>query len=162
MIFLGGTVAWAFYREWEWPQTVFIVLHCLVLLMKQHSYAFYSGWLSNELLRVHRLEDELLSLPEDDDDGGQLKRVPSIDEDRLRLIQEIETAKRDLTGQVDHEMVYPNNLTYANFLDYMLCPTLVYELEYPRTDRYPRPLPLQATRKQPFEVWRGFVSGIDG
>src|SRR5271154_638210 len=136
MLFLGGTIAWAFYREWDWPQTVFIILHCLVLLMKQHSYAFYTGWLSNELLRVHRLEDELLSLPEDDDDGGGLKRMPSIDEDRLRLIQEIESAKRDLTGQVNHEMVYPDNLTYANFLDYMLCPTLVYELEYPRTDKY--------------------------
>lgn len=139
MMFLGGTVAWAFYREWEWPQTVFIVLHCLVLLMKQHSYAFYSGWLSAEHLRLRRLQTELASLAdeerEQEEDGGKLERVPSIDEDRVRLIQEIEIAKRDLTGQVEHEMVYPKNLTYTNFLDYMLCPTLVYELEYPRTDR---------------------------
>jgi sterol O-acyltransferase len=30
---------------------------------------------------------------------------------------------------------YPNNLTWKNFAIYMLIPTLVYELEYPRTDR---------------------------
>ena len=30
---------------------------------------------------------------------------------------------------------YPQNLTWKNFCTYMLIPTLVYELEYPRTDR---------------------------
>lgn len=30
---------------------------------------------------------------------------------------------------------YPNNLTFKNFVVYQLIPTLVYELEYPRTDR---------------------------
>lgn len=30
---------------------------------------------------------------------------------------------------------YPQNLTCKNFCTYMLIPTLVYELEYPRTDR---------------------------
>ena len=30
---------------------------------------------------------------------------------------------------------YPQNLTWKNFCTYMMIPTLVYELEYPRTDR---------------------------
>ncbi|KAF7723998.1 hypothetical protein EC973_001458 [Apophysomyces ossiformis] len=30
---------------------------------------------------------------------------------------------------------YPNNVTFANYVDYMLVPTLVYWMEYPRTDR---------------------------
>ncbi|KAI0788740.1 MBOAT, membrane-bound O-acyltransferase family-domain-containing protein [Abortiporus biennis] len=34
---------------------------------------------------------------------------------------------------------WPENITYKNFAVYMLIPTLVYELEYPRTDRI-RPL----------------------
>jgi sterol O-acyltransferase len=135
MMFLGGTISWAFYREWEWPQTVFIVLHCLVLLMKQHSYAFYTGWLSIEFLRRQRLKKELSQLSDDTNTG--LTGVDSIAEDRERLIREIEIADRDLTGTTLQEMTYPNNLTYANFLDYMLCPTLVYELEYPRTNGYP-------------------------
>ncbi|CAJ0826316.1 3160_t:CDS:2 [Entrophospora sp. SA101] len=28
---------------------------------------------------------------------------------------------------------YPNNITVSNFIDFLLVPTLVYELEYPRT-----------------------------
>src|SRR6266496_128820 len=135
MVFLGGTISWAFYREWDWPQTVFIVLHCLVLLMKQHSYSFYTGWLSIEFLRRERLQKEFAELP--DDDNAELIRVNSIAEERERLIHEIEIADRDLRGSILREMTYPNNLTYTNFLDYMLCPTLVYELEYPRTNGYP-------------------------
>lgn len=135
MTFLGVTILWAFYREWEWPQTVFIVLHCLVLLMKQHSYAFYTGWLSIEFLRRQRLQTELSQLSDDTD--VELTRVNSITEDRERLIHEIETADKFLTGTVLQKMTYPNNLTYENFLDYMLCPTLVYELEYPRANGYP-------------------------
>lgn len=30
-------------------------------------------------------------------------------------------------------MTYPQNLTWTNFADFLLCPTLCYELEYPRT-----------------------------
>ena len=71
MVFLGGTISWAFYREWEWPQTVFIVLHCLVLLMKQHSYAFYTGWLSIEFLRRKRLQKELAKI------DGEILKVKS-------------------------------------------------------------------------------------
>lgn len=144
MCFLGATILFAFYREWEWPQTVFIVLHCLVLLMKQHSYAFYTGWLSNEYLRRQRLQKEVLEIS-DDNYYTDLTTVDSIAEERERLLHEIENADRDLTGTVLMEVTYPNNLRYSNFLDYMLCPTLIYELEYPRTNGCPtshRPLQL--------------------
>ncbi|CAG8709728.1 6637_t:CDS:2, partial [Acaulospora morrowiae] len=30
---------------------------------------------------------------------------------------------------------YPNNITILNFVDFLLVPTLVYELEYPRTEK---------------------------
>lgn len=30
-------------------------------------------------------------------------------------------------------VTYPQNLTVYNYVDYVLCPTLCYELEYPRT-----------------------------
>jgi sterol O-acyltransferase len=31
-------------------------------------------------------------------------------------------------------VTYPDNLTWSNFVDFVFCPTLCYELEYPRTD----------------------------
>jgi sterol O-acyltransferase len=43
-MFLAGTIGWTFYRNWPWTHTVFIVLHCIVYLMKQHSYAFTNGY----------------------------------------------------------------------------------------------------------------------
>ena len=42
--YIGGCVGWTFYRDWPWTHTIFIVLHGMVFLMKQHSYAFYNGY----------------------------------------------------------------------------------------------------------------------
>ncbi|KAJ7224178.1 MBOAT, membrane-bound O-acyltransferase family-domain-containing protein [Mycena pura] len=46
---------------------------------------------------------------------------------------------RELTSAGPCSVTYPNNITFKNFAVYQLIPTLVYELEYPRTDRI-RPL----------------------
>jgi sterol O-acyltransferase len=44
IFFTAGFIWVCFYREWPWTHTVFIVMHDFVLLMKQHSYAFYNGY----------------------------------------------------------------------------------------------------------------------
>ncbi|KAK9849556.1 Membrane bound O-acyl transferase [Penicillium brevicompactum] len=44
--YLGAVTWWSYHRDWPWTHTVFIVLHCLTMLMKQHSYAAYNGYLS--------------------------------------------------------------------------------------------------------------------
>jgi sterol O-acyltransferase len=41
----------------------------------------------------------------------------------------------ELSSSGPYPVTYPNNLTMKNFAVYQLIPTLVYELEYPRTDR---------------------------
>jgi sterol O-acyltransferase len=56
--FLAAILAWTWYRDWPWTHTIFIVLHTLVFVMKQHSYAFYNGYCSYynfHLLAVHAL-----------------------------------------------------------------------------------------------------------
>lgn len=45
----------------------------------------------------------------------------------------------ELVSTGPKKLRYPDNVTLGNFIEYMLVPTLVYELEYPRTDRI-RPL----------------------
>ncbi|KAI0630563.1 MBOAT-domain-containing protein [Trametes polyzona] len=47
--------------------------------------------------------------------------------------------ERELTGPVEGRVRWPANITLRDFAWYQLTPTLVYELEYPRTDRI-RPL----------------------
>lgn len=41
--------------------------------------------------------------------------------------------------KISEPLKYPHNLTYGNFIDYLIVPTLVYELDYPRTQEI-RPL----------------------
>jgi sterol O-acyltransferase len=61
-LYLGGFIGWTYYRDWPWTHTVFIVLHSLVFLMKQHSYAFYNGYLSQVYRRRQIVEQKLRQL----------------------------------------------------------------------------------------------------
>lgn len=54
------------------------------------------------------------------------------------LAEHLSEMEMDLTGNCLHKVRYPANLTWWNYLDFHMLPTLVYELEYPRTDRYAR------------------------
>ena len=57
--------------------------------------------------------------------------------DDSQSADELETLREDLARELTSPMgnvTYPANLTVANYFDYLLCPTLCYELEYPRTE----------------------------
>lgn len=53
-----------------------------------------------------------------------------------RLIKwEVDALADELTGKAtDPTHYYPNNLTFLNHYEYIVLPTLVYELQYPRSD----------------------------
>jgi sterol O-acyltransferase len=51
------------------------------------------------------------------------------------LASEYSDMENELTGPQTRKLRWPDNITLWNFADYMLIPTLVYELEYPRTDK---------------------------
>jgi sterol O-acyltransferase len=59
-VFLGGFIAFCRIR-WPdiWTHSVFITLHTITILMKQHSYAFYNGYLSEIYKKKHALERKL-------------------------------------------------------------------------------------------------------
>ncbi|KAM0429604.1 hypothetical protein ACHAPT_006205 [Fusarium lateritium] len=49
---------------------------------------------------------------------------------------EVDELREDLARELTSPMgnvTYPSNLTWSNYTDYLLCPTLCYEIEYPRT-----------------------------
>lgn len=187
-IFIGGNIGWTQLRSWPWEHTVFFVLHTLIMLMKQHSYAFYNGYLSTAYKKRDELRKKLKQLEQIEatkpSSPGQptasavsreyLARRPSTSEIRQRRrslhsgsetfskdLEEIE-ASIDSDGPLDLEQIqlfekiikweidalteelhgkatspergYPNNLTFTNHYEYIPIPTLVYELEYPRSD----------------------------
>lgn len=39
------------------------------------------------------------------------------------------------SSQEEKKVVFPSNVSFSNFLDFLLIPTLVYELSYPRTEK---------------------------
>ncbi|KAJ8610531.1 hypothetical protein MRB53_038523 [Persea americana] len=184
--YLGSIVGFTFYRDWAFPHTVFTVLHAMVLLMKQHSYAFYNGYLSQVLRRkegLDRLFGELESidptgmtfqvsrvssntLSEQTTEGlrsrrrkssggvnmavesqdiatifSTIERGESLTGDQLHNFKtvvkdELDEFRSELEGKSSlNKISYPQNLTVANWFEWLFLPTLVYELEYPRQEK---------------------------
>lgn len=140
---LGYWITWPFIRTWTWTAQVFFTLHILAIFMKLHSYAFYNGHLSETKRRLDALDKpetaskaaavrypsahtRLTELSPNDIPSPEAKPNGS-KVDFLR-----EELAFELTSPLGH-VTYPHNLTIANFADYIMCPTLCYELEYPRT-----------------------------
>ncbi|RMZ84135.1 hypothetical protein DV738_g680, partial [Chaetothyriales sp. CBS 135597] len=138
-------VEWPFLLDWTWTAQVFFELHTLTFLMKMHSYAFYNGHLSETERRLSALDSpsaKTLSLEravkypsspprEHIPLTGRREGSSVADDDLSTLRQDLATELTSPLGAV----TYPQNLTLYNYLDYILCPTLCYELEYPRTPR---------------------------
>lgn len=187
--FIGSTIGWTQLRQWPWSHTVFFVLHSLVMLMKQHSYAFYNGYLSSaykkrsgllkklkQLEHVEAVESPSQTKPTASSiSTDHLARRPSRNDVRQRRQSShasCEAFSQDLEGieaainsnePLDLEQIhvfeqiikweidglteelqgksstpgraYPNNVTFQNHYEYIVFPTLVYELEYPRSER---------------------------
>ncbi|EFX01552.1 sterol O-acyltransferase [Grosmannia clavigera kw1407] len=146
-----------FALDWPWTAQVFLLLHAMVLLMKMHSYASYNGHLAETERRLRALDhpDTASKAPAylypnaDHPDGAlvsptRLHHSPAddcpdhaaadadIDDADLSLLRR--SLARELTSPLGN-VTFPANLTWPNYVDYIFCPTLCYELEYPRTDK---------------------------
>lgn len=51
------------------------------------------------------------------------------------VAHDLSEMEADLTSSGKAKVRWPENITLWNYIDYHLLPTLVYELEYPRTDQ---------------------------
>lgn len=118
-------------RDWPWVQSGFFTLHAIVMMMKMHSYTALNGDLATRYRRLKQLKKEIPEwIAERSKDGRELT------EDEKSDLEDMEAEVRFL----DDELVYgntryPENLTFANYFDYLLVPSLVYSLEFPRTER---------------------------
>ncbi|KAK7964337.1 hypothetical protein PG988_011311 [Apiospora saccharicola] len=158
VLWLSFWVFVPFALHWTWTAQVFFLLHTMVLLMKMHSYAFYNGHLSETEKRLQALDDPMTTeskapayvYPTVENPMGEFahksKVAPSDNGDNSdngsnhsdaeieRLAQLRADLARELTSPIGN-ITYPRNLNWPNYADYLLCPTLCYELEYPRNDR---------------------------
>ncbi|KAF1984023.1 hypothetical protein K402DRAFT_396218 [Aulographum hederae CBS 113979] len=143
---LGYWVSWPFVRTWTWTAQVFFTLHLMALFMKMHSYAFYNGHLSETQRRLSELDEPSTA------SKASVLKYPSSRTRLHEISQEDDDDKHDSNSQGDEhishlredlafeltsplgQVTYPQNLTLTNYVDFLFCPTLCYELEYPRTE----------------------------
>ncbi|KAL2262891.1 hypothetical protein VTK26DRAFT_9096 [Humicola hyalothermophila] len=185
VMFIGGVIGLPLVRDWPWTHTVFFVLHGMVMLMKQHSYAFYNGHLSSAYKQRGHLLSKIKQLesispvvtpssswaPEFSIATSHLAGVPSarwpeerrqslpcelspdlekitaaiesgkrLDPEQIRVFErvlkwEVDALSDELRGKSTRPGAeYPSNLTLRNHYEYIVLPTVVYELEYPRSE----------------------------
>ncbi|AEO56729.1 hypothetical protein MYCTH_2301957 [Thermothelomyces thermophilus ATCC 42464] len=154
VVWLAFWIAVPFLLEWTWTSQVFFLLHTMVLLMKMHSYAFYNGHLSETEKRLRALDDPstasrapaylyptadnpmgtMASPKRAEAKGGKADGEGGARGDADEIAQLREVLARELTSPIG-TITYPANLTWGNYVDYLCCPTLCYEIEYPRNDK---------------------------
>ncbi|SPQ21305.1 7905d28b-d3c9-4029-bdd9-994bbed72400 [Thermothielavioides terrestris] len=153
VVWLAVWIAVPFLLDWTWTAQVFLLLHTMVLLMKMHSYVFYNGHLSETEKRLRALDDPATASrapayiypsadnpmgttvsPNRAEARGKGKGADGGLGDADEVAQLREDLARELTSPIGN-ITYPANLTWANYFDYLCCPTLCYEIEYPRNDR---------------------------
>lgn len=99
-------------------------MHTIVMMMKMHSYTALNGDLSLKMRRLRQLKEELPKL------------ISAKKEENDQEIQDMEEEMAFLEKEMVHGNTrYPENVTVTNFLDYLLVPSLVYWMEYPRTEK---------------------------
>jgi sterol O-acyltransferase len=64
---------------------------------------------------------------------GPAQLVWSSDPRVAMLARNIDAMRDELRSNGPKDIVWPENVTYKNFIEFMFFPTLVYQLEYPRT-----------------------------
>lgn len=148
-IWLWTWIAYPFARDWSWTAQVFFTLHTLAIFMKMHSHAFYCGHLAATLNRLKELDMPIGPQSPSMTAAVHYPKTPVIEklqinldgaeddneEDKHTNISPVMQLREDLAKEITSpqgNVSYPSNLTVYNFADYMLCPTLCYELEYPR------------------------------
>ncbi|KAI9207743.1 MBOAT, membrane-bound O-acyltransferase family-domain-containing protein [Polychytrium aggregatum] len=137
-------IGYVFYKDWPWVQSGFFVLHATAMLMKQHSYISTNLELFDKSRHVKKLQNErdiLVGIQKrsgDHDETGDEKpaaTAPNATPDAIKArLDEIHFEIYGLYTELHkpaHD--FPKNINLMNFIDYMAIPTLVYELEYPRT-----------------------------
>ncbi|GKZ53390.1 hypothetical protein AnigIFM49718_005980 [Aspergillus niger] len=132
-------INWPFMMRWTWTAQVFFTLHTLTILMKVHSYAFYNGHLSETQRRLASLDKPgkvSMEAPIPYPDASPRRRSVVRRASHHARSESIAELREDLATELTSPLgnvTYPQNLTVVNYVDFIFCPTLCYELEYPRS-----------------------------
>lgn len=98
-------------------------------VLRQRLAAAAAAAMKNETVAVEHVT-EITEEP------GLHPLVDHPDEKISELAQEFSELDAELVSTGPEKIRWPNNISWSNFAVYQLIPTLVYDLEYPRTERW--------------------------
>lgn len=97
--YLAAVIGWTLYREWPWTHTIFIVLHGLVFVMKQHSYNFYNGYCKSTIMPAQLISCSYNTAV------SQVYRRRALLEQKLAQLDEIEPIASPSTCHDPHNQI---------------------------------------------------------
>ncbi|KAJ9086976.1 Sterol O-acyltransferase 2 (Sterol-ester synthase 2) [Entomophthora muscae] len=106
---------WIFKRNWYLIQRASLALHTTVLLMKMHSYSSMNQSYNLSLAKYSNIKA-----------GAPDAKLDPLIESEL---------KAKFSGET-HSIVYPDNIHIGNYIDFLLVPSLIYQLEYSRIEKF--------------------------
>ncbi|CAI4050656.1 hypothetical protein N7582_004984 [Saccharomyces uvarum] len=109
----------------HWLSKIFLFLHSLVLLMKMHSFAFYNGYLWGIKQELQFSKSALAKYKDSVNDPDVV--------DALEKSCEFCSFELNSQSLNDQTQKFPNNINVSNFFMFTMFPTLIYQIEYPRT-----------------------------
>ncbi|KAI9218829.1 MBOAT, membrane-bound O-acyltransferase family-domain-containing protein [Blastocladiella britannica] len=128
--FVLGWVSSIYRSNYYWTQTSFLVLHTLSNFFKIHSYNSTIRKLAAAEIRRRHLLRTLISADLSSSTSSDSAPVdPATEAANYAELDHLEAVL------CPHGTLrYPAHVSLTNFADYLICPTVVYELEYPRTE----------------------------
>jgi sterol O-acyltransferase len=160
-----GMTAWILLREFQWPQATTLCLHTVVMYMKMHSYLTCNYEFELGRRELERVQNDISILSGQISSGSKERPDSSPSRNGRSLLgflfgsysnNSASNVASDLRSKEEREVKllelreheerlnlnlklgpnsYPETFTLANFCDFLLVPTLVYELYYPREER---------------------------
>ncbi|RKP02520.1 hypothetical protein CXG81DRAFT_10680 [Caulochytrium protostelioides] len=123
---VGTALWWSWVAQWDWLPTIFFVLHTFCMLCKHYAYLAGNSELYDYSIELRQLKRDLAVIA---------SHASEHHDDDAAIVHSIEARVEELESVLyASKVVFPQNVTVANFVDYLLIPRLVYNLDYPRTD----------------------------
>ncbi|EEB08887.1 acyl-coA-sterol acyltransferase [Schizosaccharomyces japonicus yFS275] len=148
--YLLGSAIWMKYKQFGMGPGLYFILHCAVMIMKQYSYSHHLGFISEAARLRDKLHEKLHAIRAAqraaEEQHGELQCECIYNNDKLARSMSVQAVDdllvlhcKYLSRQLRSEsgnVCYPHNVTLKNYLDYLLVPSLVYSLEFPRVKTF--------------------------
>eukprot|EP00835_Amoeboradix_gromovi_P003746 NODE_260_length_12610_cov_0.413076.p1 type:complete len:453 gc:universal NODE_260_length_12610_cov_0.413076:5079-3721(-) len=132
--FIGLSNYYVYNQNWNWASSGALTVHSISILFKCHSYNI----VNRRLFEQKKLLNQLEANAKKNDDVTISQQIADIESIlTIKVPTDIEYNNNLYnTPEIDNsptlQVSYPENITLRNFIEYLIFPTLIYDIAYPR------------------------------